>query len=292
MILLDTDPRTLPRQVVSPASQHLLNSVQMATFVRDGFLRFDELIPRELCERWMEEIRLGVYQGYLCEGMPFANAWPDPLAAGQAFRLPAMQGIIESLVGPQCRYDHHFAHVRKARDRSQQLIHQDAEIDFREDAFDIQISVFPHDVPADMGGTLFVPGSHFRRVHESTVGIYHNIVGQVQTICKAGTVVVWHQNIWHAGRANHTDQDRYMFKLRLNPMVRQRRLWDTSDADSPEVRRILHGSQDWYGQENRRELYQRVSLWRSLTGNADFELSGFYHERTENRPQASLRRSG
>lgn len=288
-----SDPRTLPRHAETGGSRHLLSSVQMATFVRDGFLRFDALIPPELCARWREEIRLGVYNGFLREGIPLANAWPDPLAAGAIFRLPVMQGIIESLVGPHCRYDHHCAHMRKAGDRSQQLIHQDAEIDLRDEAFDIQISVFPHDVPADMGGTLFVPGSHFRRVHESTIGVYHNIVGQVQTVCPAGTVVVWHHNLWHAGRANHTDRDRTMFKLRLNPMVRQRRLWDLhhDDSDSPEVRRILLGSQDWYGQETRRELYQRVSLWRSLTGNADFELPGFYHERTANRPQAAFRRS-
>ena len=30
------------------APEHLLNSVQMANFVADGFLRFDELVPAHL----------------------------------------------------------------------------------------------------------------------------------------------------------------------------------------------------------------------------------------------------
>jgi ectoine hydroxylase-related dioxygenase (phytanoyl-CoA dioxygenase family) len=173
----------------------------------------------------------------------------------------------------------------------QQSIHQDAEIDERKTSFDIQISVFPHDVSPEMGGTLCVPGSHFRRVHESTVGIYHNIVGQVQTVCKSGTVVVWHHNIWHAGRANATDHDRYMFKLRLNPMVRQRRLFNTDDCESLDVRRILHENQPWHAQEGRRELYQRVSLWRQLSGNEDYELGGFYHERSDPAAERSYRRA-
>lgn len=290
MIATLTDPRTLPREESSLDRRHLLTSVQMARFVRDGFLRFDGLVDADLCCRWMQEIRRGVYAGYCSEGQPFAQVWPEPLAAGTVFRLPAVRGIIESLVGPNCRYDHHCAHLRAAGDLSRQLIHQDAEFDPRRESFDIQISVFPHNVPAEMGGTLFVPGSHFRRIHESTVGIYHNILGQVQTVCPAGTVVVWHHNLWHAGQPNATSEDRYMFKLRLNPMVVQRRLWNTDDLGDPEVRRTLHQSQDWYGQENRRELYHRVELWRQLTGDPDFECHGFYHERIVEGPKRSYRR--
>ena len=33
------------------AEQYLLNTKQMAQFVADGFLRFDELVPAELNER-------------------------------------------------------------------------------------------------------------------------------------------------------------------------------------------------------------------------------------------------
>ena len=280
----------LPREAPRLAPPQLLDSKQMAAFVRDGYLRFDELVPRDLCARWLEEIAAGCYAGYQREGAPFSELWPAPLAAGEAFRLPALRGIIASLVGPDCRYDHHCAHLRPARSGQHQNLHQDAEYDPRFETFDIQISVFPQDTPLEMGGTLFVPGSHFRRVHVHDIGIYHNVVGQVQTVCRAGTVVVWHHNLWHAGRANHSDHDRYMFKLRLNPMVRQRRLWNTDDLTDPEVARTLLRGHPWHGLQNRLELMQRVRLWRSLTGDPEFELPGFYHTRIANQPQAGFRR--
>ena len=44
-------------------------------------------------------------------------------------------------------------------------------------------------------------------------------------VCRAGTLAVVHHGIWHCGRQNRTDRVRYMFKIRLNPTVRQLRLW-------------------------------------------------------------------
>lgn len=211
-----------------------------------------------------------------------------PHRAGRLFRLPRVRGIIESLVGPHPRYDHHSPHLRTGPDIGHQHLHQDAEIDPRGSGFDTQVSLFPHDVPREMGGTLFIPGSHFRRVHESTIGRYHNVVGQVQTVCKAGTMIFWHTNLWHAGRANTTDQKRYMFKLRLNPMVRQYRLWNTDDLHDPatqqRVRQTLNRAQPWHGQECRLEKMQRVRLWREITGDQTFDLN-LYWTRTGNTPQ-------
>ncbi|MEM9418418.1 MAG: phytanoyl-CoA dioxygenase family protein [Planctomycetota bacterium] len=280
--------RQLPMTQRSLGKEHLLNSLQMADFVSDGFLRFDELIPKDLCEQLMEELNAGLYGPYETEGAQWDEVWPEPLAAGKIFRLPAVRGIIESLVGPHPRYDHHCPHMRKGPDNGHQGLHQDAEIDPRSSGFDIQISLFPHDIGPDMGGTLFVPGSHFRKVHVSTIGRYQNVLGQVQTVCKAGTIVFWHTDLWHAGRANRTDSKRYMFKLRLNPMVRQLKLWNTDDLADPETMKqvvpILRRSQPWMGVENRIELMNRVKLWREITGDPTFDLN-MYWTRTGNTPQ-------
>ncbi len=281
--------RDLPTMRRSLGREHLLTTVQMAEFVSQGFLRFDELAPRELCDQLMAELNAGLYKGYETEGARWDEVWPEPLAAGRIFRLPRVRGIIESLVGPHPRYDHHSPHLRTGPDIGHQRLHQDAEIDPRPSGFDIQVSLFPHDVPPEMGGTLFVPGSHFRRVHESVIGRYHNVVGQVQTVCKAGTIVFWHTDLWHAGRANRTPQKRYMFKLRLNPMVRQLRLWNTDDLCDPavqqQVRKTLNRAQPWQGQESRLEKMQRVRLWREITGDPTFDLN-MYWTRTGNAPQA------
>lgn len=260
-----------------------LNSLEMAQFVRDGFLRFDNLVPKELCEASHQEMISGQLNGYKKVAAPFSDVWPTE-AIGQVFRLPKVEAIIHSLVGPNPRYDHHAAHLTPANTRKGANLHQDAEYDIRALHFDIQVSFFPADTPLESGGTLFVPGSHFRRVHEADIKRYQNIVGQVQAVCKAGTMFFWHANTWHSARSNHTDKDRYMFKLRLNPTVRQQRLWNTDDIESPEIPKILSQSIPWHGQRNRIEIMNRIKLWRFLSGDNDFDTGSLWWTRVENEP--------
>ncbi len=283
------DLASLPTQQATLDRQHLLSTLQMAEFVSEGFLRFDQMVPADLCEALMAELRAGLYQTYETEGTDWDSVWPEPLAAGRIFRLPAVRGVIESLIGPHPRYDHHFPHLRTGPDNGHQGLHQDAEIDPRGSGFDIQISFFPHDIGPEHGGTLFLPGSHFRRVHNSELGRYQNVLGQVQTVCKAGTLVFWHTDLWHAGRANRTATERYMFKLRLNPMVRQYRLWNTDDLHDPVVRdqaaKILKRTQPWHGQQGRIEQMNRARLWREISGDQEFDTN-MYWRRTDNAPQS------
>jgi hypothetical protein len=137
-------------------------------------------------------------------------------------------------------------------------------------------------------GTLFVPGSHFRRVHESSIKRYQNIVGQVQCVCKAGTIVVWHHNLWHSGRSNHTQADRFMFKLRLNPTVRQQLLWNTDDLHDESIPKIIGKSHKWQGMNTRVEEMNRIRLWRSLTNQSNFDLPGWFLTRIQNSPNTAF----
>ena len=271
-----------------------LSSREMARFVRDGLLRFDNLVPRELCAEAAEEIASGGHRDARAQGAaPFREVWSEPESAlGRVFRLPRVAAIIHSLVGPDPRYDHHAAHLTPAHTRKGANLHQDAEYDVRRLHFDIQISFFPEHTPAASGGTLFLPGSQFRRVYESTTRRYQDVLGQVQAICDAGTMFFWHTNVWHAARSNHSDRDRYMFKLRLNPTVRQQRLWNTGDLDDPETRsdigKILGETIPWHGQRHRIEVMNRIRLWRYLTGDPDFDLA-LWWSRIENTPETIYR---
>ncbi len=110
-------------------------------------------------------------------GTPFEETWPKDTALGEAFRLPQVRGIIESLLGPDPLYDHHFAHLVAACSVKGPNLHQDSVIDFRENYFDIQLSLFPVDTPDEMGGTFLVPGTHFRNVRTGEIGGYHHITG-------------------------------------------------------------------------------------------------------------------
>ncbi len=264
--------------------QHLLNSKQMAKFVADGFLRFDELVPEELNRAACAEMEAGGIRGKA--GEPLDGMWQDA-AIGQVVRLPAIRGMIESLVGPGPLYDHHAVHTVNANHEHGQIWHADAIIDTRLH-FDVQFFYFAHDTPREMGGTMFLPGSQFRRISESDIARYQNFLGQMPMVCKAGTVAVAHHGIWHCAQPNLTDNKRYMFKLRLNPTVRQKKLWNTDDLDDAEIPGLLNANHRWYGNEVRLEAVNRIKMWRFLTGDDNFDVS-YWLSRLENAPENELR---
>ena len=264
--------------------QYLLNTKQMAQFVAAGFLRFDELVPDELNRAACAEMETGVPRGKA--GAPLAELWTHAVI-GQVVRLPQIQGIIHSLVGPGPLYDHHAVHTVDAHHEHGQIWHADAIIDTRLH-FDIQLFYFAHDTPREMGGTMFLPGSIYRRISESDIARYQNFLGQMPMVCKAGTVAVAHHGIWHCAQPNLTGRKRYMFKLRLNPTVRQKKLWNTDDIDDAEIPGLLNANHRWYGNEVRLEVVNRIKLWRFLTGDENYDVS-YWLSRLENAPENELR---
>lgn len=269
----------------------LLSTREVAAFVTHGYLRFDELVPPELCKAALAELTAGFHRTPLGApsdapetawmGRGLDELWRDSRGIGPVLRLPRLQGIIHSLVGPRARYDHHYAHVIPPRQRWSQPWHADAILDPRVDAFDIQMFFFFHDTPREAGGTMFLPGSHLRRVNEADIARYQNFRGQVPTVCRAGTVLVAHHGIWHCGQPNHTDQPRTMFKLRLGPGKRQRLTWDTGDLTHPAVAEALRHTHPWTGGDARLEIVNRVRLWRHLVGQPTFDVD-YWLTRIEN----------
>ncbi len=276
--------------------QHLLNSQQMAEFVARGFLRFDELVPAEINEAVMRDIDRQAIKGAPA-GTPLSQCYADT-AMRRMLDLPEVQGLIQSLVGEDPLFDHDAIHVREPNEGKAQGLHADSIIDLRAH-FDIQLMYFPHDVPLEMGGTLLLPGSHFRRVNEMDVAAYQNMRGQIAMVCKAGTLLALHHGIWHCGRQNRTDRRRYMFKLRLNPAVRQLRLWNTQDLEAGYqsqreiytrgardggVQDILSRREPWFeAASGRLEIVNRIKLWRFLTGDSEFDVH-YWLGRLENKP--------
>lgn len=251
---------------LEPASaEHLLSAEQMARFVTDGYIVFDQLVPREINEAVLaEQIAFG-------SGSDF---WNVSSHIRRVIELPQVRGIIQSLVGLQPGYDHSHQHVVGPRNLKSQDWHADSIIDTRPYAFDIQLFYFSHDAPAEMGPTLILPGSHLRKVNTFSTARYKNIIGQKQLACKAGTLVVMHQGIWHCAQPNHTDQTRYVFKLRLRPGQEQRGLFRTEGSDSQAVGRIIYsGYQPWQGNEGRLDHMQRARLWRYVAGDDSIDFS-------------------
>jgi Phytanoyl-CoA dioxygenase (PhyH) len=262
--------------------KHLLTSVQMARFVAHGSHRIDAVVPAEMNAQAIDVLRAGIPAAPY--GTPLSEAFGEGSFAQRLVQLPEVAGAIRSLVGPDPTVDHHAVHIRKAHEGSAQNLHGDAIIDVRPDAFDVQLMYYPQEVTLEMGGTLSVPGSHLRRTNESDTGRYQNLRGQTRLVCPAGTVVFLHHGIWHGGRRNDSDVDRYMFKIRFNPTVRQLRLWNTDDLYDPGVAAELRTRFPWYeNATGRLEIYNRVRLWRALIGDDSYDPD-YWVTRVTNRP--------
>ena len=294
----------------------LLTTYQMASFVARGFLRFEAAVPADINAQAMDELPL-LFRAWLDEfrgasrpsaggdddevplprsGTALDDAYPPDSALGRMVRVPVIAGAIASLVGPDPVVDHHFVHLKMAGDLNAQGLHCDAIIDDGV-AFDIQLFWFPHDVAPREGGTRYVPGSHLRRVNMDDVARYQHLAGEQYHSGPAGTVVIFHHGLWHAGAPNHGERHRVLGKLRLNPTVPQVRLWDTSDVDHRNraddhiwaktdpamVAGELRRSEDWFEPSaHRLETVQRAQLWRYLTGDPSFDVD-WYLTRTERR---------
>jgi len=304
----------------------LLNSRQMASFAARGFLRFDAVAPDAINRAFLDALgrvdagniaHMRAYYGRIMgssaipvvdAGTPLDAAYPADSPLQALLDLPVVRGAINSLVGSRPAFDHHFLHIAfppafyQAQDIRQvaQHNHQDSTIDPRA-AFDIQLMYYPHAVTADMGGTRYLPGSHLRVVSEAAIARYQNIRGQQHVVCPAGTLLVMHHGIWHGAGINRSDQRRYMFKIRICPGERQRRLWDTSDlppADAPQrpifwtgtgnnedsIAAILTRPEPWHEADTGRlEYINRIRFWRYLLDDPAYDAD-YWVTRIENEP--------
>ena len=286
------------------AETQLLTTAQVATFVARGFLELPAVVPDELNEAAVDELRqiLATWGSpdrpfAPSSGQPLEEIYPEPSAIGAVLRHPPVAGALHSLLGPGPVFDHDFVHHKPAGDPFGQPLHQDAMVDPTL-AFDVQLFYFPHDVGPGAGGTGFVPGTHQRLVHETDVGRYQHMAGEQQWSGPAGSVLLFHQGLWHRGMPNPSEHDRLMYKIRLNPTVPQVCHWDTSDLDAlhnepddhvfarfrfDSVAGILRHRELWFGEATYRlELANRARLWRYLTGDDRYDVD-WYLTRTESR---------
>ncbi len=285
-------------------SDELLTTEQVATFAARGFLALPGVVTDDLnaaatveCSEILDTWGTADRPFAPRSGQPISEIYPQGSALGEVLRHPSVAGAIESLVGSSARFDHDFVHLRRAGDLSMQSLHADAAIDTTT-AFDIQIFYFPHEVAADGCGTGFVPGTHLRRIHETQVGRYRHMRGERQWEGPAGSILIFHQGLWHRGMPNPGGSDRLMYKIRLNPTEPQVLRWNTSDLDQRQpdpsdhvfattnparLGGQLRRREQWMGeQDHRLEIINRTKLWRYLTGDNTVDLD-WYLSRVEGR---------
>ena len=321
--------------MINKNNKYLLTDLQMAEFVSKGFLIFENLIDNKTNLDFLKEIGqtptktkskknknlkteniewlMESYSNIMKTssiplvkaGTPLAKAYKKNSALQKVISNPILKGAINSLVGGKSKLDHHFLHMTfpskyysSNQNKISQVNHNDCVIDPREKTFDIQLFYFPKDVTKDMGGTRYIPGSHFRMVNEKAIARYHNIRGQKHVICPRGTVIIFHHNLWHGAGINNSDQIRYAFKIRLMPTEKQIKLWtkksyknidneeplywNTGAKNKKTVRNILKEMEPWLEEDTGRlEIINRIKLWRYLTNDKNFDAE-YWLTRIEN----------
>ena len=276
MTTLDMRPELAP-----VGSEHLLGIEQMARFVIDGYVEFDDLIPEELNQQAFADEQTAVDES----GRKAEFAWhitdnkdgffDYSAAIRKIHRLPAVRGILQSLLGPGYVQNHSALHVTYPNQKEAQMWHVDSGgrrqvrlPGVHPHSFDIITAYFAHDVPYEMGPTLVLPGSHMRSMLGPDTGRYKNIVGQKRLAGRGGRICFMHEAIWHCAQTNETDQHRFMFKIRYNPRTAQRANFNTEGWDSRQIRRLFLMSKDTHALtgENAWLVSERARWWRYLCG--------------------------
>ena len=258
---------------------NLLNVEQMAQFVFDGFLEFSDLVPDDLNEM----VHADLLKTVGADGLEPAYRWhitdnphgfyEESSAVREVHALPSVQGVLQSLLGPGHVGSHSAVHATWPNQVEAQKWHVDGGgrrqvrlPKVHPYSFDILTAYFPHDTPYEMGPTLVLPGSHMRSVLGNDISRYKNIVGQKRLSGPGGRLVFMHEALWHCAQTNQTDQWRFMFKIRYNPRVPQRGLFDTDGWDNDAMRRFFRtnkGAHSLTG-ESPAVVTERANWWRYL----------------------------
>ena len=264
-----------------------LTSREMARFVRDGFLRFDDLVPRDLCAAAMAEIESGSHMRDRGQaGAPFRDVWaePDsalgtgvPAAAGggdhpqpgwarpalrPSRRAPDARAHPEGRQSaPGCGVRTCGATISTSRSRSSRNIRR---------------RVGRHAVPAGQP----VPAGV--RVHHAPLP---GCARQVQAICDAGTMFFWHTNVWHAAaqqphrpRPLHVQAAPHPHRAPAAAVEHRR---SGTPGNAVRHRQDPQRHHPWHGQRHRIEVMNRIRLWRYLTGDPDFDVAFWWDPHRE-----------
>ena len=111
-------------------------------------------------------------------GRPLAGLFRDWPALTAVLELPAVAAVIESLLGPDPLYDHHYAHVIAPRQRVEPALARRRDPRSAARAPSTSSSASSSTTRrARWAARWILPGSHLRRVNEAAIARYQNFVG-------------------------------------------------------------------------------------------------------------------
>ncbi len=166
-----------------------LTDEKVLEFCKTGILTLEGVIP-ESTNRWVFD--------YLDQ----EDADPHQLVRDECFidevlLHPAVAGVIRSLLGAHFQLPEWMANHRLAGPVEAKYWHIDAGSNFERACNLLQVFYIPQANTAEMGPTLFLPGSHLVPIAREDIERFGNLAGQEMTAATAGSVFVTAYSIWH-----------------------------------------------------------------------------------------------
>lgn len=207
--------------------EHLLNDEAVQDFIVNGYLSLQTDVDPDMHQQIDAQLRFSVeHESWL--GNNVAARIP---ALHQIVRCAPIAGALQSLLGPR-----YYCHPHRAIHRSTPVEtdtaalaadidapamgrgssagsawHQDAQSPLARARHHLPRYLigfyFPHDTPREMGPTRIQAGSYLHaQPHEPTGVVMPDLI-------KAGTFLLVHFDMLHAGFPNGSDRDRFMIKF-------------------------------------------------------------------------------
>ena len=128
---------------------------------------------------------------------------------------------------------------------------------------------YPQTVEKNMGPTCILPGTHVLKALPERMASQGNFRDQYIASVPAGSVVILHYDIWHAGTANTSNKVRYMLKFLFhrasNPSVPS---WHHDSANDVAIRGRLESESPMGMQRalSAKQKHFRTRMWEPVGG--------------------------
>ena len=263
-------------------TQHLMSDDEMVSFVVNGYHVVKPSLPSGFNATVYDELDAlpsnpgdGIY-----EAVPKLK---------QVYESPEVVGALTSMLGQgYAMFPHRHCH-RNAPGTPSQQIHQDNLNDLRirdgqvraPDRVELLLAMYyPQDVASNMGPTVVLPGTHMLKAMPDRMASQGNFKDQYTATVDAGSVVILHYDIWHAGSANTSETVRYMLKFlfqRANlPDVPS---WNHDSTNDTRIRQRLESESPMALQRslNAKQRHMRLRMWNYLSGAETLDMG--YHDK-------------
>ena len=204
----------------------LLTDAQVQAYLTNGYITVQTAHSPAV----HQNIHRQIETLFATEGNPGNDILPKVPDLYQILRDPAVDGALQSLLGPSYlihphRHCHHNPCGSEGQGMHQDSYENDQNVRHHRTRWTMAF-YYPQDVSLDMGPTAILPATQY---YNSSEQAYER---EELPLCgRAGTVTIVHYDLWHRAMPNASDRDRFMVKFLFTRMGEPRApSWDHRDG--------------------------------------------------------------